>query len=105
MTTKKETTKTTKAAAKPVATAAEAKPAKAAAVKAPAKPKAAAKSKAPVEETTPTAVETNHAEPAAKHPSHEEISRLAAQYWAERGYHDGHADQDWQRAEHDLRNS
>jgi hypothetical protein len=96
MTTKKETTKPTKAAAKPVATAAEAKQAKVA-VKAPAKPKAAAKAKAPVEETKQTAS-------VAKHPSHEEISRLAAQYWAERGYHDGHADQDWQRAEHDLRN-
>jgi hypothetical protein len=102
MTTKKESTKPTKAAAKPVATAAEAKPA---AVKAPAKPKAAAKAKAPVAETKVAATETKHAEPAAKNPSHDDIARRAAQYWAERGYHDGHADQDWQRAEHDLRNS
>ncbi len=104
MTIKKESTKPTKAAAKPVSTSAEAKPAKAA-VKAPAKPKAAAKAKAPVVETKVAAAETRRAEPTAKNPSHDDISRLAVRYWAERGYHDGHADQDWQRAEHHLRNS
>jgi hypothetical protein len=101
MTTKKESTKP----AKKAATASEAKPAAKTAVKAPAKPKAAAKAKAPVEETKAPAAETKQAGPAAKHPTHDEISQLAAKYWAERGYRDGHAAEDWKRAEHDLRSS
>jgi Protein of unknown function (DUF2934) len=36
-------------------------------------------------------------------PSHEEIARLAQQYWAERGWQDGQAEQDWLRAERELR--
>ena len=35
-------------------------------------------------------------------PSHEEIERLARTYWAERGYQDGYAEQDWLRAEREL---
>jgi hypothetical protein len=35
-------------------------------------------------------------------PSREEIERLARKYWAERGYQDGHAEQDWLRAEQEL---
>lgn len=35
-------------------------------------------------------------------PSHEEIARLAEQYWAERGHLDGQAEQDWLRAEQEL---
>ena len=37
-----------------------------------------------------------------KRPSHEEIERLARAYWAERGYQDGFAEQDWLRAEQEL---
>jgi len=61
--------------------------------KAPAKPKATAAAakttmiKAKVTATTPT---------------HEEIARLAQQYWAERGWQDGQAEQDWLRAEREL---
>ena len=35
-------------------------------------------------------------------PSREEIERLAQSYWAQRGYQDGYAEQDWLRAEQDL---
>ena len=36
-------------------------------------------------------------------PSPEEIARLAHKYWADRGFTHGHADQDWLRAERELR--
>jgi hypothetical protein len=36
-------------------------------------------------------------------PSPEEIARLAHKYWAERGFQHGHHDQDWLRAERELR--
>jgi len=66
--------------------------------KAPAKPKAiigttkktTAKTKTVAEKVTATT------------PTHEEISRLAQQYWAERGHQDGQAEQDWLRAEREL---
>jgi hypothetical protein len=35
-------------------------------------------------------------------PSRAEIERLAQQYWAQRGYTDGYAEQDWLRAEQEL---
>ena len=35
-------------------------------------------------------------------PSRKEIEQLAKRYWAERGYQDGYAEQDWLRAEHEL---
>ena len=35
--------------------------------------------------------------------SPEEIARLAHQYWAERGHQDGHHEEDWYRAEQELR--
>jgi hypothetical protein len=35
-------------------------------------------------------------------PSHEEIAQLASRYWAERGWQDGFAEQDWLRAEREL---
>lgn len=44
------------------------------------------------------------AAPAARKamPSREEIERLAQTYWAQRGYQDGYAEQDWLRAEQEL---
>jgi Protein of unknown function (DUF2934) len=36
-------------------------------------------------------------------PTHDEIADLARKYWAERGYADGHQEEDWLRAEHELR--
>lgn len=35
-------------------------------------------------------------------PSREQIEQLARKFWAERGYQDGYAEQDWLRAEHEL---
>jgi hypothetical protein len=61
--------------------------------KAPAKPRKTAAKKA-----TPVAVAV---QPIL--PSHEEIQHLARHYWAQRGFQDGYAEQDWLRAEHDLR--
>jgi hypothetical protein len=35
-------------------------------------------------------------------PSREEIEQRAWKFWVERGYQDGHAEQDWLRAEQEL---
>jgi hypothetical protein len=35
-------------------------------------------------------------------PTHTEIAQLAERFWAERGGHDGYAEQDWLRAEREL---
>ena len=42
------------------------------------------------------------AAPAPVMPSREQIEKLAQAYWAQRGYTDGFAEQDWLRAEQDL---
>ncbi|HVW76358.1 MAG TPA: DUF2934 domain-containing protein [Alloacidobacterium sp.] len=42
------------------------------------------------------------AEPTFIRPTHEQIAALAQKFWAERGYTDGHAEQDWLRAEQEL---
>jgi hypothetical protein len=63
--------------------------------KAPAKPKAAVKAK-----VAPKAKTINVA--AASAPSYVEIAQLAERYWAERGWQDGQAEQDWLRAEQEL---
>jgi hypothetical protein len=46
--------------------------------------------------------------PAAKkqeaiNPTREEIARLAEKYWAERGWPEGSPEQDWLRAEQELK--
>ena len=41
-------------------------------------------------------------EVAASAPSYAEIAQLAERYWAERGWQDGYAEQDWMRAEREL---
>lgn len=67
--------------------------------KAPAKPKAIAATKT----TTAKAKKQTVAEKVtATTPTHEEIARLAQQYWAERGWQDGRAEEDWLRAEREL---
>jgi hypothetical protein len=69
--------------------------------KAPAKPKAATGTtttkKTAAKKTTTVADKVK-----AYTPTHEEIARLAQQYWAERGHQDGQAEQDWLRAEQEL---
>ena len=77
-----ESVKKTKAPAKPKKTTAAGETA--------AKPK---KMTAKVKKETATPVAT---------PSHHEIAALAQRYWAERGWQDGAAEQDWLRAEQDL---
>jgi Protein of unknown function (DUF2934) len=39
---------------------------------------------------------------ASRTPSYGEIAQLAERYWAERGWQDGQAEQDWLRAEQEL---
>jgi len=61
------------------------------------------KTKAPAKPRKTAAKKTNlvqMANPVA--PSREEIERLAQKFWAERGYQDGYAEQDWLRAEREL---
>ena len=59
------------------------------------KPKAAAKPRK-------TAVKTKAYAATVVVPTHEEIAILARKYWAERGWTDGAAEQDWLRAEQEL---
>jgi predicted phosphoribosyltransferase len=67
--------------------------------KAPAKPRAAAGAA----KKTTAKKQTVAEQVTAMRPSHEEIARLAQQYWAERGWQEGQAEQDWLRAEQELR--
>jgi hypothetical protein len=66
--------------------------------KAPAKPRAAAGTT----KKTTAKKQTVAEKVTATTPTHEEIARLAQQYWAERGHQDGQAEQDWLRAEQEL---
>lgn len=67
------------------------------------KAKAPTKPKATVGTTKKTTTKQTVAEKVtATTPTHEEIARLAQQYWAERGWQDGQAVQDWLRAEREL---
>jgi hypothetical protein len=62
------------------------------------------KTKAPAKpRKTVAKKETTEAAPHMTMPSHEEIQKLAANYWAQRGFQDGYAEQDWFRAEQELR--
>lgn len=63
--------------------------------KAPAKPRKTAAKKETVTEITV-------AEIAKSTPTREQIAELARKYWAERGWQDGYAEQDWLRAEREL---
>ncbi|GAC1418255.1 MAG: hypothetical protein NVSMB62_09820 [Acidobacteriaceae bacterium] len=68
--------------------------------KAPAKPRAASTtaSKTAASKSTETIDKVK-----AVTPTHTEIAHLAEKYWAERGHQDGYAEQDWLRAEQELR--
>ena len=73
--------------------------------KAPAKPRktaatkdAAASNGAPAEKKSTQKIHMAHSQ-----PSQEQIAELARKYWAERGYTDGHHEEDWFRAEQELR--
>ncbi len=63
------------------------------------------KAKAPAKPRTTTAkakVAAVAAPAAIAVPTHQEIALLAEKYWAERGWQDGAAEQDWLRAEQEL---
>jgi Protein of unknown function (DUF2934) len=86
------------------------------AAKAPAKPRKTAEKSATVKTagaktatakaaTKTAAVKTKAAavpKPTPAPPTHQEIAMLAEKYWAERGWQDGAAEQDWLRAEQEL---
>ena len=46
---------------------------------------------------------TTKKQASAPAPSHQEIAMLAEKYWAERGWPQGSPEQDWLRAEQELR--
>jgi hypothetical protein len=96
---KNETSVNTAPAASAAATARRttAQPRKRVAVKS-----AAGESVEPVEELL-AAVDSISETAIEYEPSHEEISALAYSYWADRGYADGCPEQDWLRAEAELR--
>ena len=61
------------------------------------------KAKAPAKPRTQTTAKAKVAvTPAIAVPTHQEIALLAEKYWAERGWQDGAAEQDWLRAEQEL---
>jgi hypothetical protein len=70
--------------------------------KAPAKPRATAATTKKVTAKVTAKKQTVAEKVSATTPTHEEIARLAQQYWAERGWQDGQAEQDWLRAEREL---
>ena len=78
--------------------------------KAPAKPRAAAGTTKQPAATTRKPAATKKAsvkktiaeQVIATTPTHEEIARLAVQYWAERGHQHGQDEHDWLRAEQEL---
>ena len=90
-----ETVKKTKAPAKPKKTAKVPEGETGSAVKI--APKAAAKTRAKAAAKSETVEAV-----ASRTPSYEEIAQLAERYWAERGWQDGYAEQDWLRAEREL---
>ena len=67
--------------------------------KAPAKPRATAGTA----KTTTAKKQTVAEQVIATTPNREEVARLAQQYWAERGHQHGQDQQDWLRAERELR--
>ena len=63
---------------------------------------AARAAKTPARKTAPANAATSKST-ARPEPTHAEISQLAHQYWKERGHQHGSHEDDWARAEHDLR--
>ena len=64
-------------------------------------PKAAAKAESKTRAKTAETIEVVEVA-VVRAPSYEEIARLAEHYWAERGWQNGYAEQDWLRAEREL---
>lgn len=66
------------------------------------KRKAAAKPRKTAAKKT-TAAKSEPLQMPHKGPSHEQVAALARKYWAERGYQEGRQEEDWFRAEQELR--
>lgn len=65
--------------------------------------KSAEASNGTVKRRKPAAKKQTVETPAAHTPSREEIARLAEKFWAERGWPEGSPEQDWLRAEQELK--
>jgi Protein of unknown function (DUF2934) len=61
--------------------------------------------KAPTKPRKTATKKSTEVEVQKKNPSSSEIAELARKFWADRGYQDGYAEQDWLRAEQELQNS
>ena len=70
--------------------------------KTPAKPRKTAATKKAAENGA-AANGNGHAEPTKMKVSHEQVAQLAHRFWAERGGKHGHHEEDWYRAEQELR--
>ncbi len=55
------------------------------------------------EHASVAAIVEPHSDPVDPVASHEEIARLAYSYWEDRGFSSGSAEQDWYRAEEELK--
>lgn len=73
--------------------------------KAPAKPRKTAASKADAAENGTHTAGSNGASSnlTRMRPPHDQVAQLAHKYWAERGHKHGHHEEDWYRAEQELR--
>jgi hypothetical protein len=58
---------------------------------------------APAVDPTPSAVEATATVQSASQATHEQIARLAYSYWEARGHQGGSPEEDWARAEQELR--
>lgn len=75
------------------------------------KPKATTKAKTPATSSSKKIDSTNGVSKPNGHPSNvtemklsrEQIAQLAHRYWIERGHQHGHHEEDWYRAEQELR--
>lgn len=66
--------------------------------------KSTTKSTAPKTRKAPAQKAASNVESIQKSgPTHDQVAELARKYWAERGYKDGHHEEDWFRAEQELR--
>ena len=79
--------------------------------KATSKPKTATKAKTPAKSSSKKTAAINGVSKTNGHPSNvtemklsrEQVAQLAHRYWIERGHQHGHHEEDWYRAEQELR--
>lgn len=71
--------------------------------KTPAKPRKSAAAKKTVENGSSAAGGNGHVDVTKMKVSHEQVAELAHRFWAERGRKHGHHEEDWYRAEQELR--